>query len=117
MDVVESRIWFQKAAAANDPNGLNSLGYLYEKGNGVSKDFVQARQWYDKAVAAGSTWAMVNIGNLYRDGNGFAQDFAEARKWYEKAANSAEPNGMGFNNIGAIYFNGQGVYPDSLKSR
>ena len=42
-------------------------------------------------------------------------DYAEARKWYEKAAAAGNANAM--NNLGDLYFNGNGVPEDYAEAR
>ena len=36
----------------NNPGYLYNLGWLYEQGKGVTKDYGEARKWYEKASAA-----------------------------------------------------------------
>ena len=45
------RSW-QRAAEQGDPEGQYNLGLMYDKGQGVSKDFVRAYMWYHLAAAA-----------------------------------------------------------------
>jgi TPR repeat protein len=47
---------------------MNTLGVLYETGEGVGQDFAKAREWYEKAVLAGNNFAMNNLGWLYQTG-------------------------------------------------
>jgi TPR repeat protein len=43
--------WYQKAAAANDPDAMKKLGWMYEKGlGGLQKDENEAQKWYRKAA-------------------------------------------------------------------
>jgi uncharacterized protein len=44
---------YKKAAAAGNPQAMYNLGWLYEKGWGVTQDDAQAREWYQKAADAG----------------------------------------------------------------
>lgn len=76
----------QTLADAGNAAAQHSLGVLYEKGEGVSKDYAQARAWYQKAAAKENRSAAYNLGNHYRYGLGVVQDYQQARQWYEKAA-------------------------------
>jgi TPR repeat protein len=100
----DARSSFEKAANAGDAGAMVSLGFKYEKGNGVPQDFAEARKWYEKAAAAGNTIGMRNLGILYRDGSGVAKNPAEARKWFEKAAAAGNADAM--NSLGLLYENG-----------
>jgi TPR repeat protein len=51
-----------------------NIGFSYERGLGVVKDYQQARKWYDKAADAGHAGAMNNLGLLYTRGQGVGRD-------------------------------------------
>jgi TPR repeat protein len=65
---------------------MNNLGFLYDHGLGVTKDYTQARQWYEKSAAAGNPMAIANLGLYYANGWGGPKDAAQARNLWEKAA-------------------------------
>jgi len=46
--------WFQKAADQGYAVAQNNLGWLYQNGWGVSKDYAQAMMWYRKAALQGN---------------------------------------------------------------
>ena len=77
-----------KAAAEGDENAaaLNDLGYMYEMGLGVNKNYIEAVKYYRKAAAKGYAVAMFNLGEAYSSGTGVVQDKAQAADWYRKAA-------------------------------
>jgi TPR repeat protein/uncharacterized caspase-like protein len=88
--------WFEKAAAAGEPNAQEKVGQDYNFGRGVGRDYVQARQWYEKAAASGNWMAMDFLGTFYEDGiGGVPKDNAQAREWYEKAAAAGSPLAKG----------------------
>jgi hypothetical protein len=60
-------------------------GYMYERGNGVARDYAAAMQHYLTAAAEGNAVAEFRIGYLYEHGWGVPADFAQARAWYAKA--------------------------------
>ena len=43
-DYVKAREWFEKAAAKDNSNAMNTLGGLYENGHGVTRDYGKARE-------------------------------------------------------------------------
>ncbi len=57
---------FEKASVLNDPEGTSMLGYMYEKGRGVSAvDIDMAKELYTKAGKSGYMKAYNNLGTLY----------------------------------------------------
>ena len=69
---------------------MNSIGVMYQKGQGVPVDYREAMRWYKKAVEFGNGTAPYNIGVLYERGLGVQVDREEARRWYAKAVGSAQ---------------------------
>jgi len=69
---------------------MNSIGVMYQKGQGVPVDYREAMRWYKKAVEFGNETAPYNIGVLYERGLGVPVDRAEAHRWYSKAVASAQ---------------------------
>jgi TPR repeat protein len=71
---------------------MNNLGYLYQIGLGVARDYAQARRWYQKAADAGNADGMFNLGQLYldrlwpNDPTRPPGSLGKARQWYQKAA-------------------------------
>ena len=45
--------WFQKAAEAGDADGMNNLGMMYLRGDGVERSFATAARWWRLAVERG----------------------------------------------------------------
>ena len=56
---------------------MNNLGVIYDKGQGVAKDYGKAREWYQRAAEAGDTNAMDNMGWLYQNGRGGARTMSK----------------------------------------
>src|SRR6266849_3463369 len=46
----DARGWFEKAAAQGNTNAQFYLGSLYEKGDGVPRNYAEATKWYEKAA-------------------------------------------------------------------
>jgi TPR repeat protein len=51
-DYQQAISWYNKGAAAREPNTMNNLGAMYERGLGVKKDQKKADYWYAKAREA-----------------------------------------------------------------
>ncbi|MBI1842722.1 MAG: SEL1-like repeat protein [Verrucomicrobia bacterium] len=83
------------------------LGFMHEKGQGVTRDEAEAVKWYRKAADQGLANAQFNLGVMRANGRGATQDEAEAVKWYRKAADQDHASGQF--NLGMMYANGQGV--------
>ena len=94
-------------AEHGDGLAQSMLGWMYEWGEGVPKDYVQARLWYEKAAVQGFAPAQTNLGALYNNGRGVPQDYVQARLWYEKAAAQGFPDAQF--TLGQMYAKGQGV--------
>ncbi len=88
----------------------NLLGYMYQAGQGVGKDFVEAMKWYRKAADQGDGEAQNNVGVMYENGQGVWEDHAAAVEWYARAAEQGVPRAQ--NNLAIMYATGKGVAQD-----
>ena len=64
---------------------MYSLGGMYERGEGVVKDYDKARAWYQKAADAGNADAMYYLGWMDENGEGVTEDYKKAFEWYQKS--------------------------------
>ncbi len=87
-----------------------NLGYMYEKGNGVSEDYSEAVRWYREAAEQGYATAQYNLGCMYYGGKGVSKDYTEAIRWFRMAAEQG--NARAQYNLGMMYENGIGVSED-----
>ncbi len=101
---------YRKAADAGDAAAMDSIGTMYENGQGVPQNYQQAMVWFRKAAAAGNASATSEIGFFYGTGRGVPVDYQQAMTWYQKAA--AEGNAEAMRNIGILYWDGKGVPVD-----
>ncbi len=92
------------------PKAQNILGYMYQSGQGVGKDYGEAVKWYSKAADQGDGEGQNNLGVMYENGQGVWQDYSEAAKWYARAAEQGVPRAQ--NNLGIMYAVGKGVPQD-----
>src|SRR5262249_19801950 len=70
-----------------------NLGFLYEHGLGVKKDYQEAAKWYRTAAENGNAKAQGNLGTLYEEGNGVPHDFVQAYIWFKLSAAQGDPIG------------------------
>lgn len=91
---------FEKASLLNDQEGTCMLGYMYERGRGVSRvDKEKAIQLYLKAGKAGYMKAYNNLGTLYAN----LKDMDKAVYYWELAANAN--NQLAIGNLITFYKN------------
>ena len=132
--------WWRKAAEQGNSGAQCGLGICYEEGQGVPQDYTEAVKWYRKAAEQGNTYAQekmndyktkqsntstaarqstnnnttttVNARSLVETGMRHynAKNYAEAVKWFRKAAEQGNADAQ--YNLGACYYNGQGVTKD-----
>mgnify|MGYP001355637682 CR=1 FL=1 len=101
---------FAEQARDGRPVAQNNLGVLYQRGQGVPRDYAQARAWFEKAAAQGLPGAMYNMGMLYLRGYGVPVDATRAAAWLEKAAALEEPEAQFY--LGLLHYRGEGVPKD-----
>jgi TPR repeat protein len=101
-------------AAKGDAGDMHLLGFLYEKGLGVSANIGIALKYYGDAAAAGSLDAYVSLGDLAFEGRAVMQDYRRAAKWYELAA--IEGDARAEARLAALYTDGLGVAQDLTKA-
>jgi TPR repeat protein len=96
-----------KLAENGDPAAMESVGMLYDTGQGVRQSFFLAMLWYNRAANAGNVAAMLDLGAMYDNGRGIPLDRSSAIKWYKMAAQRG--NGRAAYNLGVIYRDGDSV--------
>ena len=59
----------------------DSLGAMYEKGQGVRQDYATAVKWYRKAADQGYPKAQYDLGFMYANGRSVRRDPIRAYMW------------------------------------
>jgi TPR repeat protein len=103
----ESLSVLQQKAELGDAEAQLSLGFCYDKGEGVPQNYAEAEKWYRKAAEQGHAMAQYNLGDMYYEGVGVPQNYAEAAKWFRKAADQGDTYAQ--YNLGSMYEKGRGV--------
>lgn len=79
--------WFEKAAAQENVQSINSLAYLYDTGQGVKQDRSKSLALYTKAANLGWAESMWNLANMYGVGiEGQKPDYLNSCTWTIRAA-------------------------------
>ena len=85
-DYAEAVQWYSKAAEKGHVGAQNNLGWMYERGRGLTHDYAEAVKWYRKAAEQGYAKAQYNLGRMYNQGNGVPQSDVNALMLFELAA-------------------------------
>ena len=106
-DYAKALKYYQYAAEKNDNHAQFRLGYMYDKGKGVTQNYAETVKWYLKAANQGNVSAQYNIGIMYEKGYGVKQDYSEANKWFQKAAEQGNTSAQ--YSLGVNYYFGKGI--------
>jgi len=101
-------------AEKGDVRALCWLGFMYQKGEGIKKNFAEAAKWYRKAAELGCERAAHKLGHMYEIGEGVPLDIAEAAKWYRVAAEQG--NASAQEDLGGMCARGAGVPRDYVEA-
>ena len=96
-----------RQADQGNASAQSYLGFMYEIGEGVSKNEAEAMKWYRLAADQGEAVAQINLGRMYADGRGVPENDTEAVKWFRLAADQGVADAQF--NLGVMYADGQGV--------
>ena len=91
-----------------------NLGFMYEKGKGVPRNYKIASKWYRMSAEQGNAGAQYNLGLMYAKGQGVPKDYKLAVKWFRKSAEQGNAGAQ--SNLGVMYAKGQGVLKDKVRS-
>jgi TPR repeat protein len=91
-------IW-ASLAKHGDADSLNGLGFIYQKGLGVQRDYSRATQLYTAAAEQGHFNAANNLGFIYSQGRGVPRDYVRAYSWYSMAVILGEASAIHNRNI------------------
>jgi TPR repeat protein len=62
------------------------VGWLYNEGKGVTKNYEIAVKWYRLAAEQGYAYAQSALGRMYEGGYGVSQNYIHAYMWFSVAA-------------------------------
>jgi uncharacterized protein len=80
-DYARASLIFIPLAEQGEPSAQAYLGFMFETGRGVPKNYTEAAMWYRRAAEQGDSLAQYSLGLLYDKGQGVPRDIIEANKW------------------------------------
>lgn len=98
---------FDAACQGGNASGCSRMGWYYQNGKGVPKDYPKALNNYKAGCAGGDGLGCYNLGWMYEKGSGVAQSYGTARTWYEKGCDLG--NAHSCTALGYIWQHGLGV--------
>jgi len=63
---------------------------MYQRGQGVHRDYNESVRYYRKAAALNNSFGQLRLGSMYYYGLGVAQDYNETLKWARLAADQGD---------------------------
>lgn len=97
----------QDLANKGSAKAQGRLGWMYERGIGVERDYDRAREWYETAMKSNNGFAFVRRGYMFERGLGELQDYARAVNYYHRAIDLG--NVHAYAHLGFLYYTGRGV--------
>lgn len=88
-DYVRAAPLLQIAAEQGSPTAQTYLGYMYQNGLGVPRNYFAAAGWLQLAAEQGAPTAQFLLGLLFDKGYGVPQDWVQAEVWLNLAASQA----------------------------
>ena len=95
------------ANTTNESYKMVDIGFAYQKGIGVNRNYDTALFWYRKSAELNNANGMFNIGLCYHEAWGVPRNYDSSLKWYLKAAELGHEIAM--RNIGGMYKVGHSV--------
>lgn len=92
---------YKRAAALDEKNAWNNLGYHLQNGLGIAKHIPEAIAAYSKAGELGNGLGYTNLGDLYYYGECVEKNYDTALAYYLKAEKRHYPN---TEKLASIYF-------------
>src|SRR5215470_6813986 len=96
--------WLRRLTLDNHPDALYFLGFLYEHGHGLRRDYAKAAENYQAAALLGNHFAQNNLASLYQHGQGVPKSVGKAMELYLASARHGNP--IAQCNLASLYFIG-----------
>jgi TPR repeat protein len=102
--------YYKQAKALNYHTATNELGNMYKDGKGVKKNCIIAKELFELGYKYNNLWCTFSLAELYQKGandgvNTIPISYTNAHKYYK----IDKINSESLNNLGVLYYNGQGV--------
>jgi uncharacterized protein len=112
---LEALPFLSQACSRGVTDACNSVGFMYQNGFGVTREYEHAKTYYEQACTSTASVGCSNLGSLYRDQLGVSQDYARAASLFSQGCDGGIVEGC--DNLGRMYLDGTGVardYPRAL---
>lgn len=106
-DIKTGASYIKMAADQDLPNAVETIGFLYQEGQGVPKSTKEALKYFKKGAELGYPPSMASYGHYLQNGIAVKKDEKEAAKYYQKGADLKDPTCM--YNLALLYATGTGV--------
>jgi TPR repeat protein len=100
-DANKAQNYFQEvrqAAERGDSQAQDSLGRMYDQGEGVPQNDTEARRWYESAAHQGYEESQFMLASFYRQGRGGPADPILAYYWNSRASELGHYKAIGARN-------------------
>ena len=95
VNVADGDSWYQEPTDFGILAAENNLGWMYEQGLGVKKDYAKALSWFHVATySGGNAAAEANSGIMFLKGWGVVPNANVARNWLMMAVNNETQQGL-----------------------
>lgn len=102
--------WLCQSADRGQPDAQFLLGYLYEQGRGLPRNYAKAAENYHAATLQGHAIAQNNLAALYQHGRGVPKNLGKALQLYLASARQGNP--VAQCNLASLYLTGAAVPRD-----
>lgn len=104
-------------AAADKGNlpAMMNLGFLYEDGRYLRRNYNEAFLWFSRAADLGAAEAQLQLGGCYHYGLGVTPNFSMAAKYYQLAAD--QTNYVAMKSLGYLLMNGYGIKKNDERAK
>lgn len=93
----------KELANQGDAKAQLKLGIMYEKGQGVKRDYTKALYWFEQSANNKNERAQLKLGVVYKYGRGIKKDYKKALYWLEQSAKQG--NSEAQLELGDMYLN------------
>lgn len=96
-------------AEQGNARAQNSLGAMYNHGDGVAQDFAEAIKWYRLAAQQGNSTSQSNLAAMYGAGDGIEKNYLRAHMWFNLAAITGNQEAVKGRNLTAKLLTPEGI--------
>jgi uncharacterized protein len=119
-----ANVWFLKSASQGWKDAQFKMAYSYATGRGVTQDDKQAFLWSVKCAEQQDVECMFNVVSCYMEGRGTHKNMDSMVVWATRIALLETPENLNISgqitsaraNLATMYFDGQNVQKDLVKS-